>query len=144
MLGLLTNNNLGGSVERTITRKISKTVTQTEHYANSVGVSITVGAKFETGIPTVGAGEVSTEVTSSFEHEWGKETSKSVTYETEIACKAAAHTKVVCKYVANKAKMNVPYTMFLSKPGGWSKTITGTWTGVQTFEDHIVFEETHA
>lgn len=62
-------------------------------------------------------------------------------YTKTITCTAPPHTKVVCKFVAKKVRMIVPYFMHVSKEkesrgGGWS----GIWTGIQTFEDHIEYE----
>lgn len=47
------NDNLGGSIERELTRSVEVTVAQTETYENSAEVSITFGAEWSAGVPLV-------------------------------------------------------------------------------------------
>jgi len=92
-------------------------------------------------VPFIAEGKISTEVSVSYEHTWGTEKYHENTYSTTVNCEAPKKKKVVCNYVTNAAKLNVPYKMHLTQLGGFTKTIEGTWKGVQTFNDHISFDE---
>ena len=118
-----------------------KSFAQTENWSNTAGASITVGTTFKTGIPFIVSGEISTSVTAAFDHTWGKTTYEELTYSTFVNCPAPPGIKVTCKYLTKTAQLDVPYTMYLSRSGGVTKTATGIWTGVQTFNDHIEFIE---
>ena len=108
------NDNRGGSIERVITRGFSETFAQTENWGNAAGAEISVGTSFSTGVPFIAEGEISMEVSASYEHTWGKETYHETTYSTTVTCKAPPKTKVVCSYITNSAKLDVPYTMHLT------------------------------
>jgi len=95
------NDNRGGSIERVITRGFSETFAQTENWGNNVGAEITVGTSFSTGVPFIAEGEISMEVSASYEHEWGRETYREITYSTEVNCRAPPRTRVECRYITN-------------------------------------------
>ena len=54
---------------------VAKSVTKTSSYSHTVGVSVTTGTEFAVGIPLLAEGKVSLEISASYEHTWGKETS---------------------------------------------------------------------
>ena len=114
MIGKIINDNRGGTVERVLEKGFSEKFAQTESWGNTVGASITVGTKFKTGVPLFAEGEVSVEVSASYEHTWGKETYHETKYSTTVTCKAPPKTKVVCSYITNAARLDVPYTMYLT------------------------------
>lgn len=135
------NDNRHGTVERVLEKEFTKTFAQTESWGHTAGASITVGTTFKTGVPSISEGEISMEVSASYEHTWGTEQYEEETYSTNVKCSAPPGTKTVCDYITNAAELDVPYTMHLTQEGGGTKTINGVWTGVQTFDDHITFEE---
>ena len=71
MIGKIVNDNRGGTIARTLEKEFTETVSQTESWGNTVGASVTVGTTFKTGVPFVSEGEVSMEVSASYEHTWG-------------------------------------------------------------------------
>jgi hypothetical protein len=140
-LGQITCNNKQGSITRDCSRIISKTVAQTESYENSIGVGITVGTTFEAGVPFVAEGQISMELSTTYTHTWGDSTYEETKYEQNVKCTVPAKTSVVCKYVSYKAELDVPYTMHLTKPGGWKKSHSGVWHAVSTFDAHVEYIE---
>jgi hypothetical protein len=141
VIGKIVNDNRDGTVARKLTKEFSKTVSQTETYENEVGVEISATTTFECGVPYVAKGEVETTLTSGYKHTWGKEDYTETTYTDTVECESPPGVKTICSYVAKRAKMDVPYTMYLTRPGGSTRTVGGVWKGVSTFEDHISFDE---
>jgi len=141
VIGKIVNDNRDGTVARKLTKEFSKTVSQTETYENEVAVEISATATFETGVPFIAKGEVETTLTSGYKHKWGKQDYTETTYTDTVECESPPGVKTICSYVAKRAKMDVPYTMYLTRPGGFTRTVGGVWKGVSTFEDHISFDE---
>ena len=106
-----TVNNLQGEVQVQPSFSISTTVTEEEEFKHTVGASLSVGATFSVGVPVVGEAEISTSLTLSYEHTFGKKTSKSESRTATLPCPAPAHRYVVCDGMINVVKMSVPYTM---------------------------------
>ena len=94
---------------------MSRTFTNTQNWGNTIGVGISVGTTFKAGVPFIGKAEVSMSVETNYEHTWGKEESTEVSYTMVVPCKAPPKKRVECKYVANQAKLTVPYTMELER-----------------------------
>jgi len=140
-LGEIRCNNINGSIERDCSRTEAATVAQTETYENNAEVSITMGTTFSAGVPFVADGEISTELSASYGHTWGTETYDEKEYRQNIECVSPPGILTVCKYVATKARMDVPYTMHLTKPGGFHQSTAGIWHGISTFDAHIEFRE---
>ena len=83
---------------------------------------MTVGFEFTVAIPFIGEASTSTETTTSHEHTWGEENTHTESVTISSECNAAKGYKEKCQFVANKATLDVPYTMTLSKPGGYVRT----------------------
>ena len=66
-----------------------------------------VGTTFSAGIPFVGKGEVSLEVSASYAHTWGKSETQSKTWETSNECVAGAGIKVTCEFFVLKVCMSL-------------------------------------
>ena len=71
MIGIISNDNRGGSITRTLSKNLTKTFHQVESWSNTAGVGIKVGASFKTGVPFIAEGKISSSVSSSFSHNWG-------------------------------------------------------------------------
>ena len=104
-------NNLNGKFELKQTFSISEEVTEEEYYKHTAGASPEIGATFEVGVPVVASAEISTTLSGSYEHTWGKTTSKTKKISAKLTCPAPAHRYVVCDAIINTVKMSVPYTM---------------------------------
>ena len=125
------NNNLNGELDVTATFSVSKEVTEEEYYEHTAGVSLEIGLTFEAGVPVVGSAEISTTLSLSYEHTWGKTKSTTVTRTSELPCAAPAHRYVVCYGVVDTVKMSVPYTMTLKhKHYGCTCKSTGIYENV--------------
>ena len=125
------NNNLNGELDVTATFTVSKEVTEEEYYEHTAGVSIEIGLTFEAGVPVVGSAEISTTLSLSYEHTWGKTKSTTITRTSELPCAAPAHRYVVCYGLVDTVKMSVPYTMTLKhKHYGCTCKSTGIYESV--------------
>lgn len=142
VLGSLMINNLGGSRENILSRTISETVTYTEDWGEPASTTLPVGTEFSASVPVVGAKGLSVSVSGTVSHSIGKPEYASRTYTSSMSCNAPPHTKLECKYQVQKATVEVPYTMTLSRgEGGSTKQLSGVWTSTQTFGDHVQVEE---
>ena len=106
-----TVDNLQGETKIEPSFSITTTVTEEEEFTHTVGSSLTVGATFSVGVPLVAEAEISTSLTLSYEHTFGKKTSKSESRTATLPCPAPAHRYVICHGMVNVVKMSVPYTM---------------------------------
>ena len=108
-----------------------KEVTEEEYYEHTAGVSLEIGLTFEVGVPVVSSAEISTTLSLSYKHTWGKTTSTTETREAELPCPAPTHRYVVCYRMINTVKTSHPYTMTLKhKHYGCTCTSTGTYENV--------------
>ena len=106
-----TVDNLQGETKIEPSFSITTTVKEEEEFTHTVGSSLTVGATFSVGVPLVAEAEISTSLTLSYEHTFGKKTSKSESRTATLPCPAPAHRYVICHGMVNVVKMSVPYTM---------------------------------
>lgn len=90
---------------------VTKTVSETSSFEHTTGASISVGTTFGVGIPIVAMGEISVEVSASYDYTEGqsREESKSVT--AEFWCTSSAYTVTECQSFLFRDKVEVPYTM---------------------------------
>ena len=124
-------NNLNGEVEVEPTFSVSQEVTEEEYYEHTAGASLEIGATFDVGVPLVASAEISTTLTVSYEHTWGKTISKTETRSADLPCPAPAHRYVVCNAMVSAVKMSVPYTMTIKhKHYGCTCTSQGIYENV--------------
>lgn len=114
--------------------------TTTSSWERSTGVDFTVGQEFTVSVPIFGGFESTSSfsTTTSVSHTWGEVNEESETITVDSSCSAAAGFMENCEVVATREEVDVPYTMTLSKPGGFTMTQTGIWHGVATFNVHKV------
>ena len=124
-------NNLNGKTEVKRTFVVSKEVTEEEYFEHTAGATLEIGTTFEAGVPVVARAKISTTLSRSYEHTWGKTTSKTSTISFEFPCTAPAHRYVVCNAMLNTGKMSVPYTMTIKhKHYGCTCRSKGTYVNV--------------
>ena len=127
------DNEDGGSEPVSVTLTHSETREYTESFAYTLGFEIKVGTTFEAGIPSIGAGAVSVEITNSHEWTWGNEITESQTLsvDTEVSC---AQGEIIEAYALIwSTNFYVPYIMTVratSRSGvAWNFYSHGEWTG---------------
>ena len=108
----------------------SETVSNSSSFTHQWGRSISSAAKFSCEVPTVVKGEITTTLTGSVSHTWGKTETFQKTVSGKHPVVAARFTKVICEVVANEAKMEVPYTMHFKS----GKKSGGMWKGASTWD----------
>lgn len=90
---------------------ISEEVTESTFFEHTVGASITVGMEFKAKVPFVGESTVSTEITASYDYNWGEQRDETKTVTGSFPCVAGAGTIVECKALIFKFNAICPYTM---------------------------------
>lgn len=140
VLGRKTTDASESSAQQSTKFMVRYSSSTTKSWEHSAGVELTVGQSFEVTTPIVESftSTTSFEMTTSTEHVWGEENVESEEIEVESVCVAAAGHKEECKMEAYEEELDVPYTMYLSKPGGYEMTETGIWHGVSTFNINFV------
>ena len=127
-----TINNLYGEVQLETSFSISTTATEKESFTHTIGTELSVGATFSAGVPLVAEAEISTTLTVSYKHQFGKTTSKSVSRTATLPCSAPPRRHVVCNGIIKVKKMSVPYTTTLkNKQYGCTCTSKGVYKSVQ-------------
>ena len=105
--------NLEGEVQAEPSFTISKTITESESLSHTAGSSLSVGASFSTGVPVVAEAKITTTLTLSYQHTFGKTKYKSETRAATLPCPAPAHRYVIYNGMKNTVKMSVLYTITL-------------------------------
>ena len=103
------DNKDSTSVQST-TFSVSEEVTETSSFTHTAGASVTVGTTFEAGVPLVAKGEISTEVSASYEYSAGTEKSVTKTLQADYNCVAKPGKRVTCETFLFKYLVSVPYT----------------------------------
>jgi len=97
--------------------------------SHDVGVSVTTGATVQAGIPMLAKGEVSVEVTGSYNHQWGQETTTSYSTGLSHTCEAEGPGWMrECSYEFREVTYKVGYTMGYTDNRGDSCTSRGSVT----------------
>ena len=104
-------NNLDGEVQVQQSLGYTVEVTEEETFTHTGGTSLEIGTTFDVGVPLVVNGKISTGLTVSSKHIWGKTTSTTKTITAVFPCVAPAHRYVVCEGLMNVVTVSVPYTM---------------------------------
>jgi len=117
------------SVTQSMTFQVSETVTETSTFSNSWGGSLKVGAQIKCGLPFVASKKISTELTVSNTHIWGKTETISKKVTSSFPLVAPPGKTVVCKAFVSEAIMQVPYVFIF----GDGTEETGIWEGVSAF-----------
>jgi len=105
-------NNEAGSTDQSTSFTVDESITETASYTHTAGVSVSVGTTFSCGIPAIVDGEVSTEVTASYEFEYGTEYSTTKTVSARYNCVAPAGRTVTCTALLLTGRLEVPYTQY--------------------------------
>ena len=113
ILGIQVVDNRDGSGIPSIEFTVSKSVTETEIFTNTVGASLTVGTVFNVGVPIISDGKISTSLTRSYVHSSGKEKSVRKTISATYTCPGVPGKRKTCKSTLSMSRMDVPYTMIL-------------------------------
>lgn len=106
---------------------------ESDSWGKNFGGSYTIGTEATVGVPAVMSGKISHSLSVSYAQNWGGGASKSKTVGFDFPCVAEAGYKETCEVFAQKAVMDVPYSIKLSKKGGWKKHFNGVWKGVSTY-----------
>lgn len=104
-----------GSTEESQSISVTEGMSTSTSFSHSAGASVTVGATFSFGVPLVFEGEVSTEVSASYDFSYGTDRTVSKETTAEFSCTGAANKKSVCKVLLFKEKYDIPYTMTWTK-----------------------------
>jgi len=131
---VLPNNT---SHEQSMTLIVAEKYEETSMFENTVGVSASVGTTFSTGLPFVAEGEVSLELTASFDATWGKSQTFSRETNATFPIIAPPNTNVVCDVVMTKTKLSVPFILTLAD----GRHETGTWTGLSGWDIKAHYKE---
>jgi len=123
----LTNSS---STTQSMSFEVTEKIEESSTFEQEVGVTLTIGASFEVGLPFVGNGEISTELTTSFACKYGV----AQTFSTEVTASfqlvAPPHKKVICQAIVTKSKLEVPYVFTFAD----GYTETGTWSGTSAWD----------
>jgi len=114
------------STTQSMSFQVEESVDDTSFFESSTEVALSVGTSFETGVPYVEGGEISTELTTSFAQTFGETTSATKTVSGTFPLETPSKMKVVCKALVTKFNLEVPY-VFTYASGTVEK---GTWHGV--------------
>jgi len=102
----------------------------TSSFIHELGVSLKVGVAFNVGLPKVGKGKFSSELTTSYKHTWGQEYTYANDFSqdkgADVEVVASKNTEAICEFTVQEAKLEVPYVMTLKS----GRTSSGTWKGV--------------
>ena len=141
-LGRQIIDNRAGNTNPSIDFTISKSVTETESFTHTAGLSLTVGTEFKTGIPFLAEGKISLSVTASYEFSYGKEKSVTKTKSAKYACIAAVGKTTTCTATLRMAEINVPYIMTVRhKKKGCKCTSKGFFRRVSSTNMHLHITE---
>ncbi len=125
------------SREQSMEFSFSELVRETSTFGNEVGGSLTVGTEFETGIPFVAEGKISTTLTASYSHTWGSARADQESFSATFPVRAGPWSRVTCRAMVNTSKMEVPYTVKFKS----GRVLRGKWTGVSAWGLHAEFAE---
>ena len=140
--GGICNNGDGGSESQTVQIESSITVTETSSFSYTAGFSLSIGTTFETGIPFVAAGQVSTTLTVSHELSFGSEFSTERTFTAILPVTCASGEIIEVECVVFQAQLNVPYTLYLrADKSGSDFESNGIWTGTSAYEFICDFDQ---
>ena len=103
-------DNKQGTVDQSTSFMVEETVTETSYFSHAAAVSISIGTQFSVGVPYVADGEISMDVSSSYEYSWGRERSVENKMAATYNCVAPAGKEVNCRALLYKTKIEVPYT----------------------------------
>lgn len=98
------------SQSQSSTYVVSRTITETSSFQHTAGASVSVGTSFKTGVPYIAEGEISVEVSASYEYSAGTENSEERTVQAEFACVGAPYKITECNALMFSDQINVPYT----------------------------------
>lgn len=105
---LIDNSQSSGDQSTTFT--VSETVSEKSTFERTVGASVTVGTSFKCGVPMVGEGTISLDLSAKYEFTTGEEKVESKTMQAQYNCVAPAGKIVSCEALLFKYRLIVPYT----------------------------------
>jgi len=125
----VTNNS---DVPQSSTISGSRTVTETSGWSDALGVSVSVSASFEGGVPLVADGTVTVSASASNTYTWNGSQSRSKTWNWSVPITAPPHTVTSAVASVMKSTISVPYTIIGTIVFTSGKEIPGRITGVYT------------
>ena len=130
-------NSNNSSQAQSMEFSFSETVSNTSTFTHQWGLNVTVGTKFSCSIPCVANGKIAASASASVSLTWGDTKTIQKTYNLKFPLEAGPYTKVICKVVANEARLDVPYTLHFTS----GKKSGGMWSGVSTWDVKTSYEQ---
>lgn len=130
-------DNSGSSVALTGKFELSKTITETNSFTHQHQVTLGVDAQVSVNLPFVSAGII---VSSSSSHSVSltRENSKAVTYTYSSSVNVPSGHAIVKRATITRATLSVPWTGTVVNGLGAVKSISGQWTGIDTYNLRVV------
>lgn len=127
------NNN--SSDAATITQAMSMSCSETADWSNNVGITVSVSAEAECGVPLLGKSKVTVGVEGTFEYRWGRSYTKTFNWSPSMSIDMNPKTTIDVNAQIMTGILTVAYTatMILEYKGSDDRLeteITGEYTGV--------------
>lgn len=130
-------DNSGSSVALTGKFELSKTITETNSFTHQHQVTLGVDAQVSVNLPFVSAGIIVSS-SSSRSVSLTRENSKDVTYTYSSSVNVPPGHAIVKRATITRATLSVPWTGTVVNGLGAVKSISGQWTGIDTYNLRVV------
>jgi len=130
------------STDQTQTFSVSQTRQDVSHFKHTSGISVTVGVEFKAGWPTAET-KWKVESTASYSYEYGKSSTKSVTYKQDFKVVVPAKKQVTAEAIVTRTNATLNYTGVVHYKDTTHISVTsGTWTDLDYGVIRTTYKET--